>query len=788
MASAGRGRSLRRLEDRRFLTGRGRYVADAEIPAGCLHAHVLRSPHAHARILGIAAEAARAMPGVAAVLTGAELRAEGLAPLPCTVAVQTVGPLIVPPRHALALDRVRHVGEPVAVVLAESPAAARDAAERIEVEYEPLPAVVDARAALAPSAPRLHEEAPGNLAYVFEKGDRAATEAAFAAAAHVVALEVVNHRVHAAPLEPRGAIASHDPATGRFHLLLSGQGLHGIRRQLATVFGLPEARFHLVAPDVGGGFGLKNPLFPEYVLALWAARRLGRPVRWIAEASEEFPSAVHARDAHAEVRLALDAEGRFLALDVAFTADMGAYLSAGGPGSTTNAASAAFGGVYAIPTGFMRTRGAFTNTAPIEAYRGAGKPEMNYLIERAIEEAARRLGMDPVALRRRNMIGSAAATGAAGPFPHRTAFGMTVDGGRFAANLDVVERLADRAGFPARRAESARRGRLRGLGLACFLETSRGAPNEWAAVRFASDGRVDLAIGTQSNGQGHETSFAQVAAERLGLPVEAFRLVQADTEVVQFGNGHGGARSMHLGGGALVKAIEAVLGKARTVAAHLLQADPAELDFAAGRFVVRGDATGRGVDLLTVARAAADPANLPEGMAPGGLDAEAMNLSDIVTFPNGCHAAEVEVDPETGVVTLLRYLAVDDYGRLINPMLTAGQVQGGLAQGIGQALREAIAYDPDSGQILSGSFMDYALPRAEDLPPLEVTLDEGAPTASNPLGVKGCGQAGAIAAPQTVMAAVLDALAPLGVTRLDMPATPERVWRAIRAAGRPHGG
>ncbi|GGG33106.1 carbon monoxide dehydrogenase [Caldovatus sediminis] len=777
MDQAHRQRSLRRLEDARFLAGRGRFVADAEVPAGCLHAHVLRSPHAHARLLGIAAEAARAMPGVAAVLTGAELRAEGLAPLPCAVAVQTVGPLIVPPRHALAMDRVRHVGEPVAVVLADTPAAARDAAERIEVGYDPLPAVVDARAALAPGAPRLHEEAPGNLAYVFEKGDRAATEAAFARAAHVVALEVANHRVHAAPLEPRGAIASHDAATGRFRLLLSGQGLHGIRRQLAAVFGLPEEQFHLVAPDVGGGFGLKNPLFPEYVLALWAARRLGRPVRWIAEASEEFAAAVHARDAQAAVRLALDAEGRFLALDVALTADMGAYLSAGGPGSTTNAASAAFGGVYAIPTGFLRTRGAFTNTAPIEAYRGAGKPEMNYLVERAVEEAARRLGLDPLALRRRNMIGSAAG---AGGFPHRTALGMTVDGGRFAANLDAAERLADRAGFAARRAESARRGRLRGLGLACFLETARGAPNEWAAVRFAPDGRVELAIGTQSNGQGHETSFAQVAAERLGLPVETFRLVQADTDAVRFGNGHGGARSMHLGGGALVQAIGAALGKARAVAAQMLQAEPAALEFAEGRFAVRG-AAGRGVDLLAVARAAADPASLPEGLAPG-LDAEAMHLCDLVTFPNGCHAAEVEVDPETGAVTLLRYLAVDDYGRLVNPMLTVGQVRGGLAQGIGQAMREAIAYDPETGQILSGSLMDYALPRAEDLPPLEVTLDEGAPTASNPLGVKGCGQAGAIAAPQTVMCAILDALAPLGVTRLDMPATPERVWRAIRAA------
>ncbi|MBW8269166.1 xanthine dehydrogenase family protein molybdopterin-binding subunit [Caldovatus aquaticus] len=769
-------RSPRRREDARFLAGRARFLADAEVPPGCLHAHLVRSPHAHARIRDIAAGAARAAPGVAAVLTGADLAADGLAPLPCAVALPEAARLVVPPRHALARDRVRHVGEPVAVVLADSPAAARDAAERVAVAYEPLPAVVDARAALAPGAPPLHEEAPGNLAFAFEKGDRAATEAAIAAAAHVVALEVANQRVHAAPLEPRGALACFDAASGRFRLLLSGQGLHAIRAQLAAVFGLPEERFHLVAPDVGGGFGLKNPLFPEYVLALWAARRLGRPVRWLAEPSEEFAAAVHARDAHAAVRLALDAEGRFLALEVAFTAGMGAYLSAGGPGSTTNAAAAAFGGVYAIPTGVLRARGAFTNTAPIEAYRGAGKPEINYAIERAVEEAARRLGMDPLALRRRNMIGAAAG---AGGFPHRTALGTTVDGGRFAANLEAAERRADRAGFAARRADSARRGRLRGLGLACFLETARGAPNEWAAVRFAPDGGVELAVGTQSNGQGHETSFAQVAADRLGLPVEAFRLVQADTDAVRYGNGHGGARSLHLGGAALVEAIGAVLAKARVLAAHLLQADPAELAFAAGRFVVPG--SGREVALRALARAAADPAGLPDGLAPG-LAAEAMHRSDRVTFPNGCHAAEVEVDPETGVVTLLRYLAVDDYGRLVNPLLVRGQVQGGLAQGIGQALCEAIAYEAESGQLLTGSPLDYALPRAADLPPFEVVLDEGAPTAANPLGVKGCGQAGAIAAPPTVMAAVLDALAPLGVTRLDMPATPERVWRAIRAA------
>ncbi|WP_135466718.1 xanthine dehydrogenase family protein molybdopterin-binding subunit [Crenalkalicoccus roseus] len=764
------GRGLRRVEDARFLTGRGRYVADLQEP-GQLHGVVLRSPHAHARIAALDAEAARAMPGVRAVLTGEDLAAEGLGPLPCPATVQTVGgPLIIPPRHALARERVRHVGEGVAFVVADSAAAARDAAEAIRVAYEPLPAVTEAPAALVPGAPLLWEEAPGNLAFRFEKGDRAATEAAFADAAHVVALDLVNQRVHAAPIEPRAAIARHDPATGGFDLLLAGQSVHNIRDQLAdAVFRLPRERIRVHCPDVGGGFGLKNFLFPEYVMLLSAARRLGRPVRWVADHTEEFLAAVHGRAVQGRGRLALDAEGRFLALHAEMIADLGAYCSPAGPACPTNSFSTAVGGPYAIPAMLVEVRGAFTNTAPVDAYRGAGKPEANYLTERLVEEAARRCGFDPVELRRRNLVRH---------FPYRSALGMMMDCGRFAENLEEAARLADRPGFAARRAESEARGRRRGLGLACFLETARGAPQEWGGLRFEADGTVSILLGTQSNGQGHETSFAQVAADRLGLPVERFRLVQADTAAIPRGAGHGGARSLHLGGGALVLAAEALLGKARAIAAHLLQAAPSELDFAAGRFTVRG--TERGVTLAAVAEAARDPASLPEGMAPG-LAAEALNPEDRVTFPAGCHVAEVEVDPETGAIALLRYQAVDDYGRLVNPLLTAGQVQGGVAQGIGQALMEAVAYEAGSGQLLSASFMDYCLPRAADLPALEIGFGE-CPTASNPLGVKGCGQAGAIAAPQAVMAAVLDALAPLGVTALDMPATPLRVWQAIRTA------
>jgi aerobic carbon-monoxide dehydrogenase large subunit len=761
------GRSRRRVEDARFLTGQGRYIADIEPPPGTLHGVVLRSPHAHARIAALDTAAARTVPGVHLVLTGEDLLTEGLGPLPCPVQIATVGgPLVVPPRHALAVGHVRHVGEPVAFVVADTAAEARDAAEAIAVDYEPLPAVTDAAVTLLPGAPQLWPQAPGNRCFRFEKGDRAATEAAFAAAAHTVALDLLNQRIHAVPIEPRGAIGTWD-GTG-FDLLVAGQSVHNIRDQLAgPVLHLPPERLRIHCPDVGGGFGLKNFLFPEYVALLSAARRLNTPVRWIAELTEDFLGAVHARDMQGKVRLALDAEGRFLALHVDVAADMGAYLSGNGPGCPTTAFSTAVGGAYAIPAILLEVTGAFTNTTPVDAYRGAGKPEANYLTERLIEAAARQLGMDPVALRAKNLVRS---------FPYRTALDIALDSGRQPENLAEAERLADRAGFPARRAGSEAKGRLRGLGITGFMETSRGAPGEWSALRAQADGTLDILIGTQSNGQGHETSFPQILADRLGLPPERFRLVQADTAIIAQGNGHGGARSLHVGGTAMVMACDALLAKARRLAGHLLQAAPESLAFRDGRFAGADD---RGIDLAALAAAAEDPANLPEGMTPS-LSAEAFNGSDLRTFPMGVHAAEVEVDPETGAVALLRYLAVDDYGRLINPMLTAGQVQGGVAQGVGQAMLERIAYDSD-GQLLSASLMDYCLPRAEDLPELEIRFGE-CPTGSNPLGVKGVGQAGAMAAPQAVMAAVLDALAPLGIAQLDMPATPERVWRVIRAA------
>ncbi|WP_422011478.1 xanthine dehydrogenase family protein molybdopterin-binding subunit [Reyranella sp.] len=757
-------RSIRRLEDARFLTGRGRYVDDISEPAA-LHGYVLRSPHAHALIASLDVSPAVSMAGVHLVATADDLADDGLGHMPCLAAVT---PLIVPPRPALAAGRVRHVGDPVCFVVADSAEIAREAAERIEVAYEPLPSVVDGRAALVEGAPSLWDEAPGNLVYHVRRGDHAAVAAAMKDAAHIVELDVTNNRVIVVPLEPRTGIARYDAATDTMDLELTGQGLHGIRRQLAEfIFKVPPERIQLHAPDVGGGFGMKNFLYPEWILLLWAARRLKRPVRWLADRAEDFVMGAQGRDIEATVRMALDATGRILALDVAMVANLGAYLSGNGPGASVVAASTAQGGVYDIPAIAVDVRGALTNTVPVDAYRGAGKPEANYIVERAIEAAARVLGRDPADLRRQNLIAS---------FPHRTAMGMAIDSGGFVANLDAA--VTRWPGFEARRAESRARGRLRGLGVACFLETSRGAPNEGAEVRFEPDGGVTIAVGTESNGQGHETSFAQIASRHLGLPIEAFRYVQADTRAVKSGAGHGGARSMHMGGAALVKAMEAALSKARRLAAHLLQASEHELEYDQGHFTVRD--SDRAIDLATLAGSAQEAANLPEGMSPG-LGEHVLNITDVFTFPSGCHVAEVEIDPETGAIDLLRYTAVDDYGHLINPMLTEGQVQGGLAQGIGQALLEHTVYDPQSGQLLSGSLMDYALPRATDLPFFDIELVER-PTDANPLGVKGSGQAGCIGAPQTVMAAVLDALRPAGVERLEMPATPSRVWEALQAA------
>lgn len=762
-------RSRRRMEDERFLTGRGRYVDD--VPAtGHLFLAVHRSPHAHADILAIDTRDADSMPGVRGIYTGRDLLADDIGTLPCLMNIPSLErPLVVPKHYPLAVDRVRHVGDAVAFVVADTPEQARDAAEMIAVDYDIRDSVTDLAHALDPDAPQIWEEAPGNLAFHYRKGDFAAGEKALAEAAHVVECELVNNRIVAAAIEPRVAIGYWDEAADRYRLEASVAGVHALRFELAEhVMRVPSDRVDVVCPDVGGGFGMKNIVYPEYAMLLWAAKRHRQPVRWMAERVEEFTSGVHGRDNITRARLALDTDGRITCLWAETIANLGAYVSSLGPSASTTAPTPAMGGLYQVPIIVMDVRGAFTNTAPVDAYRGAGKPEANYIIERMIDVAARRIGMDPIALRRRNFISQ---------FPYRNANGALIDSGTFADNLERALRLADHAGFAARKAEAASRGKRRGFGVACFLETARGLPGEDAWLRIAPDGRIDAAVGTQSNGQGHETSFAQLVADRLGIPVEQVRLVQGDTRTVPSGGGHGGARSLHMGGTALVLAVDAFIDKAKEAAARLLQTTPDQVSYANGVFSCPGDAAGleRHIDIAGMAAA------LPRQGDGPLLEAHARNPSDLVTFPNGCHIAEVEVDPETGEVKIIRYLAVDDYGRLLNPLLTEGQLQGGIAQGIGQALMEASVYDSETGQLISASFTDYAMPRCDDLPNFDIFFAE-VPTASNPIGAKGVGQAGCIAAPQTIINAVVDALADLGIDTIDMPATPQRVWQAIRQA------
>lgn len=742
-----------RLEDFRFLTGQGRFVDD--LPRSSVaEAVVLRSPHAHAVIRSIDTQAARIKPGVLAVLVESDL---DLRPIPCITPLDAVEPLLIPERPALARKRVRHVGEPVAFIVAETHSEALDAAEAVEIDYEPLPIVTDGTEALEPGSPQLWDQVPGNLAFRFERGDRAATEAAIAQAAHVTTLDLMNQRVMASPLEPRAGVAEYDAETGRSLLTVTAQGLHPIRSQLADVFGEPVDNFHLVAPDVGGGFGSKNYLYPEWVLLVWAARRLRRAVHWSAQRSEETAAGAHGRDFRAKARLALDGSGNFCALDVRAVANLGAGLSTSGPHSSTLAPATVLGGVYAIPAIYLETRGAFTNCAPIDAYRGAGKPEANYVVERLVDKAARELGADPADLRRQNVIRD---------YPYRKALGEIVDTGDFAANIDEAVRLADREGFARRRADSEQAGKLRGLGIACFLETSRGPDREGAEVRIGADGIIELRMGTDSTGQGHETVLPRLAAARFGVPVEVVRYRQADTRLTRVGEGHGGARTLHMGGTALCRAIDAVIDQGRKEAARLMQADIHDLDYAEGSFAVRG--TEQAITLFAIA-------------ADAKIDAFALVEDAEITFPSGCHVAEVEIDRETGEVTLARYAGVDDYGRRLDAQLTLGQVMGGLAQGAGQALQEAIVYDPGTGQILSGSLMDYTLPRAADLPEFMIGFRE-TPTGRNPLGVKGAGQAGAIASPATIMNAVIDALTPFGIDDVPMPATGAKVWEAMRRA------
>ncbi len=758
MGRFGTGQAVRRLEDRRFLTGSGRYTDDIGLP-GMAHGHLLRSPHGHARILEIDVDAARATPGVLAVFTAADLAAAGVGPLPVDYLARNRdgSQMVAPRRTALAEERVRHVGEAVAFVVAETAALARDAAELIMVDYEPLDAVITADRAVAEGAPQLWDHLAGNVCFDWEKGDAAAVAAAFAGAAHVVALDLVNNRVAPTALEPRAAIGAVED--GRLVLYAGSQGSHTLRDYLCRVFGERPERFHVISPDVGGGFGMRLFLFPEHVLVVHAARVLGRRVKWTGDRSEAFLSDTHGRDHISHAEMALDADGRILALKVDTLANLGAYVSQYGAFVPTAAGAGMMAGVYTMQALHVRVRGVMTNTAPVDAYRGAGRPEAMYLIERMVDRAARALDLAPDEIRRRNFIPADA-------FPYRTAGGHTYDSGEFAAAMDAAMRRADWAGFAARRAAAAERGRLRGIGLSYYVEACGGGGDEGATLRIEGDGSATVLIGTQSSGQGHETAYAQMAAAELGLAPEQVRVIQGDTDLVADGSGTGGSRSIPVGGVATAQAAEKLAARAKALAAPLLGAREDELELADGTVHVAG--TNRFVPLGDLARQA------------GGLSETARFKPPATTYPNGCHICEVEVDPDTGEVEVERYTIVDDVGVVLNPLLLEGQVQGGTAQGIGQALLERVVYDT-SGQLLSGTLMDYAIPHARDLPDIDFTT-RPVPCRTNPLGIKGAGEAGAIGAPPAVINAVVDALSALGVVHVDMPATPLRIWQTLQQA------
>ena len=771
MTKFGLAQPVRRVEAPRLLKGGGRYTDDISLPA-MLHGIVLRSPHAAARIVALDTSAAATVPGVKAVYTAADLNADGIAPMPCAVKVKNRdgSEQVVPPHPVLADGMVRHVGDPVAFVVAETAAAARDAAELIAVDYDIQSANSGLARAMEPGTPLVWPEAANNVSFDWQIGDKAATDALFAKAAHVVSLTVVNNRIVVSSMEARVAIADHDAETGRWTLYANTQGGWLLKDLLGPVFGTTPDRFRVITNDVGGGFGMKLFLYAEHVLTCYAARKLGRPVKWASDRSEAFLADTHGRDNITLGELAVDADGMFLAIRTRNVANMGAYLSSFAPFIPTWAGSGVLASVYGIQAVYANVIGVFTHTVPVDAYRGAGRPEANYLVERLVDAAARQLGIDRAELRRRNMVPPSA-------MPHKTPVGRTYDSGDFRLVLDAALARIDYAGFPARRAEAAGRGKRRGLGLAYYLEATGGDPTERAEIRFADDGFVDVYVGTQSTGQGHETAYVMLTADRLGIDGDKIRIRQGDTDTIPVGGGTGGARSLYSEGQAIVLTTDTVITKGKQAAAEALEAAPADIAFANGRFSIVG--TDRGIDILTLAATQRQKAVAGEEAVT--LDSAEVAQIKAHTFPNGCHLAEVEVDPETGVVRVDRYVVCDDVGKAVNPMIVRGQVHGGVAQGTGQALFERTAYDPDSGQLLSGSFMDYALPRAGDLPDIEVEFLE-IPCLTNPLGVKGAGEAGAVGSPPAVINAVLDALAEDGVTHIDMPATPEVVWRALEAA------
>ena len=780
------GASIRRREDYRFLTGQGTYTDDINRP-GQVYAYILRSPHASARINGIDTSAAASSPGVVAVFTGKDLAADGIGGLPCGWLVNSKdgSPMKEPPHPVLVTDRVRHVGDHVAVVIAETLGQARDAAEKIAVDYAVEPAVVDPAAALKPGAPQVWPEAPGNVCYDWHLGDGAAVDAAMAKAARIVKLDLVNNRLVPNAMEPRAAIGEYDRATGEHTLYTTSQNPHVIRLLMgAFVLHIPEARLRVVAPDVGGGFGSKIYHYAEEAIVTWASAKVRRPVKWTAERSESFMSDAHGRDHVTHVELALDADAKFLGLKVSTIANMGAYLSTFATCIPTYLYGTLLAGTYTTPVVYVETKAVFTNTVPVDAYRGAGRPEATFLLERIVDLAADELGMDPAELRRRNFIPADA-------FPYQTPVALQYDSGDYQTTLQMATQAAGYAGFEARRQEAARRGKLRGIGIATYIEACGIAPSavvgslgaraglfESAEVRVHPTGSVSVLTGSHSHGQGHETTFSQLVADGLGIPVESVEIVHGDTNKIPYGMGTYGSRSLAVGGTAIVKAMDKIVAKGKKIAAHLLEASEADIEFKDGAFTVAG--TDRSKTLGEVALTAYVPHNFPHDELEPGLDETAFYDPKNFTFPSGAHIAEVEIDPDTGRLEICSFTASDDFGRIINPMIVAGQVHGGLAQGIGQALLEGCVYDQQTGQLLTGSYNDYAMPRADDLPAFALSTHATLCT-HNPLGVKGCGEAGAIGAPAAIANAIVDALKPLGVRHVEMPATPERIWRTIQA-------
>jgi carbon-monoxide dehydrogenase large subunit len=778
MSETGIGAAVRRREDIRFITGRGRYTDDINQP-GQVYAAFLRSPYPRARLAQIDTSAALEVDGVLAVLTGADMAADGLGDLPCGWLVKSKdgSDMLQPPHPPLAAKQVNYVGEPYGIVIATTLSAARDAADAVLTEFDEMPAVVDP--AGATSAEQLYPEVAANRCYLWELGDAAATDAAFARASHVTSLKFANNRLIPNAVEPRAAVGVYEPASGEFTLYTTSQNPHLERLILAAFVNLaPEHKLRVIAPDVGGGFGSKIFVYPEETAVAWAAKRIGRPVKWTAQRSESFLADAHGRDHVTEAELALDDDGHFLGMRVKTIANLGAYLSTFASSVPTYLYGTLLAGQYRTPAIHVEVEGVFTNTAPVDAYRGAGRPEATYVVERLVETASRELSIDPVELRRRNFIRPQ-------DFPYQTPVALVYDTGNYEASLARALELANYDGFPARRAAAAQRGRKRGIGFSCYIEACGLAPSQLAIqlgagvglyecgeVRVNPTGSVTVFTGSHSHGQGHETTFAQVVAARLGIPIENVDVVHGDTGRVLFGMGTYGSRSLAVGGTAIVKALDKIVAKGKKIAAHLLEADPGEIDFEAGTFSVR--ASNRTLGFGEVAFAAYVPTNYPTDLEPG-LSEKAFYDPENFTFPAGAHIAEVEIDPDTGVVEVVSFVAVDDFGHVINPMIVEGQVHGGIAQGIGQALYEHGIYD-SSGQLLTGSFMDYCMPRADNVPSFVVDTTV-TPCTHNPLGVKGCGEAGAIGSPAAIINAVTDALK---VKDVAMPATPERVWRACR--------